>query len=113
MPKLREVFYLSEGAYSDYGIACHLIALKDFSMRDASREFLSRDPGKRQQMRFWDFTKKPAVRLETPVMEEVDAEHNIEGFIAFLIREGYAEDFAAKEYYLGDYGRMTLYTGED
>lgn len=79
--KTGDLFYLSEGSYSDYNIAGHFKVLQDFNLGELADEYQS----------------------TTKERWGPDAQ----GFAAFLTRRGLVEDLEILEIYCGDFDFMT------
>jgi hypothetical protein len=103
MPSKGDVFCFSEGSYSDYHLTGHFTATADFSMEEQSSNYLKIDLGTWKKMSYWDYSVRPASKRPVPIEVDEPIPHDVDGFQAFLIRQGLAEPADVKEFYTGDY----------
>jgi hypothetical protein len=109
MVQKEQVICFSEGEYSDYGLMGHFKVLKRFDPKVQLTKYLDSDPGVRDIFEYFDRSSNPIRRLPEPVkVGTYPVEHSSDGFQAYLIRNGYVEDFNVTEIHLGSYGRLSI-----
>lgn len=85
--KEGSTFLITAGSYSDYHIRAALVAKKDIPLTKIALKFPEKDS---DGFTIWD--------------RQSD-------FVAYLVKEGYAEDAGVREYHIGDYGDLEIKAG--
>ena len=84
--KLGQLFYLTTGEYSDYGVMGHFEALKNFNLYQESQIYLKDFPEQREPYQFDD-----------------------DRFIIYLEKKGLIGDLDISSYHLSSYSNLELY----